>query len=228
MRQRDIKTRIRLRLVLAVFFLMAILFLPAGTLNWPEAWIFIAVYLLFGILISNWLLINDPQLLEKRMSREKPKKRWDKLIVSGIVVVTFPLFIVPGFDAVRYQWSKVNVLIEAIGFAGFALSFYIVFLTMKENTYLSKIVEVQVDRGHEVVTTGPYQYVRHPMYFGLIILFFSMPLALGSLYGLVPGLILTILIALRTHFEDKTLHEELPGYREYAEATRYRLLPGLW
>ena len=99
---------------------------------------------------------------------------------------------------------------------------------MKENTYLSRIVEIQKERGHSVITTGPYKYVRHPMYVGVIIMFFFTPLALGSIYGLIPALLLIGLIVIRTYKEDKMLHRELQGYREYAEKTPYRLLPGIW
>jgi protein-S-isoprenylcysteine O-methyltransferase Ste14 len=99
---------------------------------------------------------------------------------------------------------------------------------MRENTYLSRVVEIQKDRGHKVITTGPYRYVRHPMYVGVIILLVSVPLALGSLWALVPGVALTIIIIIRTHLEDKTLHAELEGYKAYAGKVRYRLVPGIW
>jgi protein-S-isoprenylcysteine O-methyltransferase Ste14 len=89
-------------------------------------------------------------------------------------------------------------------------------------------VEIQEDKGHHVITTGPYRLVRHPMYVGVITLFFAIPLALGSLYGLLPGVGLAIAIIIRTYLEDKTLHKELPGYPEYSRKTRYRLLPGIW
>ncbi len=99
---------------------------------------------------------------------------------------------------------------------------------MKENTYLSRTVEIQKERGHRVITTGPYKYVRHPMYIGVIMMFFCTSLALGSLFGLIPAFLLTILIIIRTNNEDKMLHKELQGYKEYARKTRYRLLPSVW
>ncbi len=97
---------------------------------------------------------------------------------------------------------------------------------MKENTYLSHFVEIQ--EGHTVITTGPYQYIRHPMYLAIILYSLTLPLALGSLYGLIPGGLLVLLIIIRTALEDRTLHNELAGYQEYASRVRYRLVPGLW
>jgi protein-S-isoprenylcysteine O-methyltransferase Ste14 len=99
---------------------------------------------------------------------------------------------------------------------------------MRENSYLSRIVEIQTERGHRVITTGPYQYVRHPMYFGVIVLFNSIPVALGSLWTLIPSSVLTLLILIRTYLEDKTLREELEGYNSYAEKVKYKIIPGIW
>ena len=99
---------------------------------------------------------------------------------------------------------------------------------MRENTFLSRIVEIQKERGHRVITTGPYQYVRHPMYFGVIVLFFCIPVALGSLWSLIPSAALTLLVLIRTVLEEKTLHEELEGYNSYAEKVRYKIVPGIW
>jgi len=108
------------------------------------------------------------------------------------------------------------------------LSLVLFFLVNRENTYLSRVVEVQEERGHKVITTGPYKIVRHPMYFAIIILYICHCLALGSLYALIPctGVIITIVI--RNSYEDKMLHEQLEGYKEYAQKTRYKLLPGIW
>jgi protein-S-isoprenylcysteine O-methyltransferase Ste14 len=131
-----------------------------------------------------------------------------------------------GLDAVRYEWSQIPFTLKAAGFAGLIFSLVLTFLPMKENPYLTKIVVVQKDQ--KVITTGPYKYIRHPMYSGVIILFFALPLALGSLFALIPGIPLTIALIIRTCFEDKMLHEELPGYKEYARKTRYRLLPWVW
>jgi protein-S-isoprenylcysteine O-methyltransferase Ste14 len=99
---------------------------------------------------------------------------------------------------------------------------------MEENTFLSRHVEIQEERGHKVITTGPYRFVRHPMYIGTTILLLALPVALGSLYALIPAALCIIFMIIRTYLEDKTLHEELEGYTEYAQKTKYRLLPGIW
>jgi len=207
---------------------MGFLFIPAGTLKWPEAWLYLVIQFSFSGALSVWLMKNDPALLEKRMSHKMPIKLWDKLIALAFIIFFIVLFLVMGFDAVRYQWSQILFIPKMFGFFGIIISMYIVFLTMKENTYLTPIVEIQKDRGHKVITTGPYKYVRHPMYVGIIISLFSISFALGSLYGLIPGTLMAVTFIIRTHFEDITLHEELPGYVEYAQKTRYRLLPGVW
>jgi protein-S-isoprenylcysteine O-methyltransferase Ste14 len=173
---------------------------------------------------------NDPELLKERMTARKKKdvKGWDKVFVFSYSLVVLVLSVLTGLDAVRFRWSHVPLAIKVIGFLGFILASSIVTWTMKENTYLSEMVRIQEDRGHQVCTTGPYQYVRHPMYVGVIIFIFCFPLALGSLYSLIPAFVIVILFFFRTALEDKILQNELPGYKEYAEKVRYRLIPGVW
>jgi protein-S-isoprenylcysteine O-methyltransferase Ste14 len=122
----------------------------------------------------------------------------------------------------------VPLSLKIVGFSGFAPAFFLVFWTMTENTYLSEIVRIQKERGHRVCTTGPYKYVRHPMYAGVILIILCLPLALGSFYSLIPGSLIILLFILRTFLEDKTLQDELPGYRDYAGRVRYKLIPGIW
>ena len=153
---------------------------------------------------------------------------WDKAILSVSAVLCVPYLLLPGLDAVRYQWSSVPLVVKVLGFAGIAAVFLLIAWVMRENTYLSRIVEIQKDRGHTVITTGPYQWVRHPMYVGVIILFVCLPLALGSLWSLIPAVLLITLIVVRTHFEDKTLREELEGYKDYSVKVAHRLVPGIW
>jgi len=172
---------------------------------------------------------NNPGLLKERMTILKSSaKGWDEIIIFLATILFIALFFIIGFDAGRYHWSYAPIILKTIGFISIISSFILIFLVMKENTYLLRIVEVQQERGHSVITTGPYKYVRHPMYVGVIIMFFFTPLALGSIYGLIPALLLIVLIVIRTYKEDKMLHRELQGYREYAKKTPYRLLPGIW
>jgi protein-S-isoprenylcysteine O-methyltransferase Ste14 len=217
-----------LRIVSAILVVFFLVFGSAGTFRWPEAWAFLLLYFIAvgGMLI--WLKINDPELLKERMSAKKDVKSWDKKI---ILVYTFLLMIMiatAGLDAVRFRWSHVSLSLKIVGFFGFVPTFFLVFWAMNENTYLSEVVRIQKDRGHRVCTTGPYKYVRHPMYAGVILIILCLPLALGSFYALIPGSLIILLFILRTFLEDKTLQDELPGYRDYARTVRYKLIPGIW
>jgi len=158
----------------------------------------------------------------------KSAKGWDKVIVLLSIPISIALFVISGLDVIRYQWSQTPSVLKAIGFAAIIASFALIFLVTRENTFLSGIVEIQKERGHKIITTGPYQYVRHPMYGGVIVWLFCIPLALGSLYAFIPSLLMVLLFILRTFLEDKTLLRELPGYEEYTQKVRYRLIPGVW
>jgi len=221
--------RITIRLVVGIAVLSAAFFGSAGTLAWPEAWLYMMIQYSFSAMFAVWLKKHNPELLRDRMAFLKPAaKRWDKVILLVSTIVFVPYLILPGLDAVRFQWSSVPSLIKVVAFIGIILSLVLVFWVMKENTYLSRIVEIQKERGHRVITTGPYRYVRHPMYFSVMVLFNSIPIALGSLWSLIPSAVLTLIILIRTFLEDKTLHEELQGYNSYAEKVKYKIFPGIW
>jgi protein-S-isoprenylcysteine O-methyltransferase Ste14 len=226
----DISTR---RLVfqsaIGLGIVFALLFGAAGTIIWPEGWLYMIIQFGSSILMVVWLKKHNPELLKVRADlRKRVKKTWDKVILIVIIVACAPLFVLPGLDAVRYQWSHVTLPLKVIGFVGLILSSGLIFRVLRANPYSSAAVEIQEDRGHKVITTGPYEYVRHPMYVGAILGFFSMPLALGSVLTFIPALILTALIVARTYLEDKTLRQELKGYVAYSETVKYRLIPGVW
>lgn len=209
----------------------AFFFIPAGTLRWPEAWLLLAVYIMYAVLVSTWLRKHDPALLQERLKGspiQEGQKGWDKILAIGFMVVGLPLLILPGLDAVRYQWSQMPTVLTALGLAAHVPGFLWIFSVMKENTYLSRVVKIDVERGQEVITTGPYRVVRHPMYAAVILLVLCMPLALGSWLSLIPASLMVVLLVIRTALEDKTLHGELEGYPEYAARTRYRIVPGVW
>ncbi len=214
--------------VVTVFFMLALLFIPAGTLKWLEAWILLLFYFtaVSGVLI--WMKIKAPDLLKERMSRNKEIKSWDKIIMTAYSFLLIILLAVAGLDAVRFGWSEVPLVLKALGFIGYIPALVFAFWAMKENAYSSDVVRIQEDRGHIVCTTGPYRYVRHPMYVGVILFVLCFPLSLGSLFSFIPASLIVVLFILRTSLEDKTLQEELPGYKEYAQTVRYRLMPGVW
>jgi len=205
---------------------------PAGTWHWWEAWVMVALWTAFGLVMTPYLLLYDPQLLAERMKLvplHKDQKTWDKVIMSLFFILGIALYIVPGFDVVRYEWSEplplwMRVLAIVLHLPCFIMLGWI----MRENTYLVQVVKIDKEREHQVITTGPYAWVRHPMYTIVIILLFAVPIALGSRYALILAILLTALLLVRTYLEDRTLHAELKGYPEYARHTPYRLVPGLW
>jgi len=221
--------QIAVQIVIGVTVLGAALFGTAGTVKWVEGWAYLLLQTLFSVAAAIWLKRNNPDLLRERMTfLKKTGKTWDKAIVLIMTVVFIPYLTLAGLDGGRYHWSHVPPAAQFAGFAGIVLVFILFFQVMRVNTYLSRVVEIQKERGHQVVTTGPYRYVRHPMYAGAIVLFLCIPLALGSLWALSPGGFLVVLIVVRTYLEDRTLHRELEGYDAYAQRVRYRLIPGIW
>jgi len=207
---------------------LAVLFGPAGTLRWPQAWVFLAFYVSGVAWFYIWTKRRDPGLLKERMSPQKNVKAWDKKILRIYTLFLAALLIVAGLDAVRLRWSHLSLGLNVLGFAGLVLTMLLAFWATKANTFASGVVRIQTDRGHRVCSTGPYAHVRHPMYIAVILMAASLPLALGSLYSLIPAAVIAGLFILRTILEDKTLKEELPGYREYTQKVRFRLIPGLW
>jgi protein-S-isoprenylcysteine O-methyltransferase Ste14 len=199
-------SRIVIRSVIGLGILFALLFGSAGTVLWPEAWVYLLMQVTSSLGMVMWMRKHDPELLKERMEAwRRLVKWWDKVIVILLMAFCVPLFALPGLDAVRYQWSHVPLPFEIIGFVGFLVSSGLIFWVIKTNPYSSATVEIQKDRGHSVITAGPYRYVRHPMYVGAVLQFCSIPLALGSLLAFIPGLMLTAVIVVRTYLEDKTL-----------------------
>ncbi|MFH1533352.1 MAG: isoprenylcysteine carboxylmethyltransferase family protein [Nitrospirota bacterium] len=212
--------------IIAIPVMMLVLFWPAGTLNWVEGWIYLVLQLGYASIMALYFLKHNPELIRKRMEMKIPPRLWDKIVMIPFIIGMIALIIVPGFDVVRYKWSSIPVYWEVIGFLGFIITSYLLFLVMKVNSYLLKTVEIQKD--HKVVSTGPYAYVRHPMYSVAIIMVFSIALALGSLYALIPAAASSFALIIRTQFEDKTLQKELEGYTEYTKKVTYKLIPGIW
>jgi protein-S-isoprenylcysteine O-methyltransferase Ste14 len=176
-----------------------------------------------------WLKKNDPVLLRDRMCFDKKSpKGADRVIMQLYFIFCILLIVLPGLDTLRFKWSALPLLVKVTGFLLVVLSSYVMFLVVRENPYLSTIVEVHEDKEHKVITSGLYRYMRHPWYTALILWFFSIPLALGSLYALIPALMLTILLILRIFIEEKALRQELPSYSDYCETVKYRILPYIW
>jgi protein-S-isoprenylcysteine O-methyltransferase Ste14 len=208
--------------------LFGLLIIPAGTLDWPAAWIFTIGFLGFLLLYGVWAIRNDPSQLRERSTLGTNAKAWDKIILPLYSLVLIFLFPVCALDAVRYKATSVPTALHILGWIAIPLAGGIILWVMRTNTFASRIARIQQDRGQTVVSAGPYRCIRHPMYLGNIILFIGIPLALGSLWSLIPGGLIGLLFILRTALEDRMLKIELPGYREYASRVRYRLIPGIW
>jgi len=217
-----------IKVIIAIIVLLLLLFGSAGTIYWIEAWILIVLYFIYVIGFFIWLKKNNPGLLKERTSRQSEGKCWDKIILTIYTILLMSMLVVCGIDAGRFHWSNLPLILKIIGFTGYIPSAIIIFLTVKENAYLSKVVRIQKDRSQQVVKTGPYKYVRHPMYSAIILMILFTPFALGSFIALIFSGLTIILFIIRTYLEDKTLQNELPGYKEYIKEVHYRLVPGLW
>lgn len=220
--------RMTVSLILITAALGLLLFLPAGKLNWLDAWIYIIGYLSFLIMYAVWAMTNDPELLNERSQVASNTKGWDKLILSLYTILLLCLFILIGLDAERFHWSSLPVVLKLTGWLGLIFAAWLIFWVIRTNTYASRVARIQADRGQTVISSGPYQFVRHPMYAGIIVLFLCTPLALGSFWGLIPAVLIGILFFIRTRLEDQMLRKELSGYEDYTKRIQYRLMPGIW
>lgn len=213
---------IQLQLLLALF-----LFLPAGSLRYWEAWVYWALFTLSVLLITLYFLKHDPALIERRMKAGPgaEQRKTQKIIQAGASVSICALFLVPGFDY-RFRWSSVPTPVALAADLVMVLGMLIVFRVFKENSYTASTIQVEADQ--QVVSTGPYAWVRHPMYAGSDLVFLATPFALGSLWALLPALLLFGVIAARLLDEERYLSQNLPGYDAYLRKVRYRLIPFIW
>jgi len=204
----------------------ALLFIPAGRLDWIMGWVYIGAYLLAQGVTA---LAVDPELLTERETRHKDAEKWDMVLLSfwGLASALAPM-VIAGLN-VRFGWlPRMSLAVQIGGVVLFLLGWAIAIWAMTSNQFFSKVVRIQRDRGHSVATGGPYQIVRHPGYIGAGAQSLATPLILGSVWALIPGVLGVVLLIIRTALEDKMLQEKLEGYREYAQRVRHRLLPGVW
>jgi protein-S-isoprenylcysteine O-methyltransferase Ste14 len=207
-----------------VLILSALLFLPAGTAAFWQAWVYLAVLFVPMMLILFYLLRSDPELLARRMrSREKDPRQ--SLIIKLASACYIFAFLLPGLDR-RFGWSGVPLAAVVAADSVVLLGYMWFIMVLRENSYASRVVEVE--QGQRVVTTGPYAVVRHPMYLGVLAMYLFTPVALGSWWALIPALPMMAVLVARIRNEEQLLVEELEGYLEYTRTTRFRLIPGVW
>jgi protein-S-isoprenylcysteine O-methyltransferase Ste14 len=226
--QINVKMFIVQSICLFVMFALA-LFLPAGTIIWLAGWIYLVLFFGFFIAVNAWLLRHNPSLLQERMSLSRPdQKRWDKLLFPMLLIFPFAWLVFISFDVVRFHWSPVPIWFQEAGALVLLGSFYLFFLTFRENSFLSTVIRIQEERGHTVISTGPYHFVRHPMYAAFLLFMMGTPLLLGSWYGVLLGLAFMVVLARRAMLEESTLQKELRGYADYMAEVKYRLIPYIW
>jgi len=212
------------RYVLGFLVLCLLFFVPAGTLNYWEAWVYLAVLFVPMTFMLVYLLRNDPQLLERRM-RMREKEHAQRLVIR-LSFLWFPLaFVLPGLDR-RWEWSQAPTWLVLAADLLVFLGYGVFMLVLRENSYASRTV--QVEQGQKVISSGPYAVVRHPMYSGAILMYLASPLALGSYWAVLPALLIVPILVARALNEEKVLLRDLPGYKDYTQKTVYRLAPGIW
>lgn len=224
-------TRQWIRLVVAYLLIPLTLLICGGDFDWWQAWLYALLILMAGIGGRIWAEQRHPGLMAERQNIENihNAKTWDKVLAPLMALsIGFPLVIVAGLDH-RYQWSPEFPLpLITTGFILISLGYAFAVWALAENRFFSSVVRIQTDRGHAVCDSGPYRFVRHPGYAGNVLALFGIVLALNSLWTLVPAMAATIITVIRTALEDQTLQEELPGYGDYAQRVRYRLIPWVY
>ena len=225
----EMKSKVLKRMVQVVvqFLILAVLlFISAGSLKWVWAWVYLGVGV--GILAINVLVMPPEVIAERGRTDKEGIKSWDRVLTTLSILPTLGAPIMAGLD-VRFGWSpQLALAIQIVALVVWALAQGLFTWAMVSNRFFSTSVRIQADRGHTVASGGPYRVVRHPGYVGYIASSFATALVLGSLWALIPAGLVMCLLVVRTALEDKTLQEELPGYKEYAQRVRYRLLPGVW
>ena len=218
-------------LIITHLLIPLVLLISGWDLGWWQGWLYSALIVVTGIGSRMWAEKRHPGLLAERgkFGKAQDVKSWDKVLSPLMAVsMTFPLIIVAGLDH-HFGWSFVfPTWLNILGFILIVLGYTFAGWALVENRFFSSVVRIQTDRGHMVCDSGPYRIVRHPGYAGNILALPGIVLALGSVWTIIPVIVALIIAVIRTALEDKTLQEELPGYRDYVRRVRYRLIPGVF
>ena len=215
-------------LVIESLVLGLVLFLAAGTLFWFYGWLFLILLYSCSFIILMWVLRHNPGLIEERMGFKSNQPTWDKEYVILLSVFVSIWWVSVPLDAVRFHLSQMPTWLHVVGAIVLSCSFYLMYLTYRENPYLASAVRIQEDQGQTVVSTGPYRYVRHPFYTGALLFFLGSAFLLGSWIGVFLGLIIVGILARRAVREERVLRMGLKGYDAYMAQVKYRLIPHVW
>jgi len=223
--ERQIRIRGILFGLIPVILIGAILFISAGTVFWPAAWLILLVMSGATTLVT---AACHADLITERMQKQVGAKEYDQKLVRLLNLVGLLPLLVSGLDF-RFGWTgQIAFPVQAAAVIAFILGYCLFSWALLSNRFFSLIVRVQSEKGHHPVDTGPYRFVRHPGYLGFTVIVLAQPVILGSYWAVIPAIVTAGLIVWRTALEDRTLRAELPGYREFAQNVRYRLLPGIW
>lgn len=212
------------RFIPGIILISALLFIPAGSIKFWNAWLFMGVLFIPMLFVIIYLIIRDPELLNKRMNTNE-KEKTQKKVVLLTSVVFLSAFLIAGLDS-RFEWSTVPILLEVLSALIVLIGYILFYLVMRQNSYASRVVEIQEKQ--KVIDTGLYGIVRHPMYFAAILMFMFMPLVLGSFYALIPLLIFPFQMSTRMKNEEEILERGLEGYIRYKEKVKYKIIPFVW
>jgi protein-S-isoprenylcysteine O-methyltransferase Ste14 len=214
-------------LALPVYFAL-FLFLPAGTWAWAKGWLFIVVFLGTLAVAGLYLWRVNPEVVVARSGSHEGTKRWDKILLRFFLPAVYAIVPVAALDDGRFHWLPVPWWVCGLGYVLFLAGMGILTWAEAVNKFFEVTVRIQTDRGQKVIDTGPYALVRHPGYVAGTLFCVGTALCLGSVWALIPAGLASFLLILRTWWEDQMLQAELPGYQEYTERVRYRLIPGVW
>ncbi len=225
------RVRMIIRAIVYMTLLPAILFITSGRLDWIMAWVYVGLMIISAVFNRIMMLRKYPDLIEERAQalEKKDTMAWDRILVR-LVAFFGPISIlgVAGLD-VRFGWSpEISPGLQLAALVVIVLAYLLAHWAVISNKFFSATVRIQAERGHTVVTGGPYQYIRHPGYASGVVSYLATPIMLGSLWAFIPAVLTGCLLVARTALEDKTLKNQLYGYGEYARQVRYRLLPGIW
>lgn len=208
---------------------VAIVFSSAGRVNWMRGWICVAAYVLTMSVTGLLVHRANPGLMKQRAHLHwKDTKSFDRIFIALLLPLAFLQPALAGLDAARFHWSSMPFATMYAGLVLFEFAMGVITWAMMVNSHAESTVRIQGDRNHRTIMSGPYRFVRHPMYLGTIVMYPAAALMFGSLWALALSGVIAILFVWRTVMEDRTLGRELPGYEQYALSTRYRLLPGVW
>ncbi len=222
------RRRLALSFLATLFCMVLLLFLPAGTVTWARGWLFVLVFLLTMALMALYLGRVNPEIFTARSRIHEGTKRWDRILLALLFPTMAAILPVAALDDGRFRWFPVPWWVCVLGYVLLLAGMGITAWAQAVNRFFEPGVRIQTDRGHRVIDTGPYAIIRHPGYVAACLLFVGIALALGSFWALIPAGLASLLLIVRTRWEDQMLQTELAGYKEYTQRVRSRWIPGIW